>query len=47
MCSRKTLQTRTLQGIAMDLGALESTGLASVPPPPGGAVQFSIGSFSR
>ncbi|MBE2287282.1 MAG: DUF4394 domain-containing protein [Prosthecobacter sp.] len=39
-------QARTLQGIAMDLGALESTGLASVPPP-GGALQFSVASFSR
>lgn len=39
-------QARTLQGIAMDFGALESTGLASVPPP-GGAVQFSVGSFNR
>lgn len=39
-------QARTLQGVEMDLGALESTGLAT-PPPPGGALQFSIGSSSR
>ncbi len=39
-------QPRTLQGTAMDLGALESTGLA-IAPPPGGALQFSFGSFSR
>jgi hypothetical protein len=39
-------QARSLQGVAMDLGALESTGLATVPPP-GGALQFSIVGISR
>ncbi len=39
-------QPRVMQGVAMDLGALESTGLA-IPPPPGGALQFSASTFSR
>ena len=39
-------QPRVMQGVAMDLGALESTGLA-IPPPPGGALQFSAQTFNR
>lgn len=39
-------KVRTMQSVAMDLGALESTGLAT-PPPPEGALQFSVGAFSK
>ena len=39
-------QPRVLQGSSIDIGALESSGLAT-PPPAGGALQFSVGTFSR
>lgn len=42
----QTSQPRVLQGSSMDIGALESNGLAT-PPPVGGALQFSVGTFSR
>ena len=38
-------QTRVTQGLGTDLGALESTGLAT-PPPPAGALQFSAGNYN-
>lgn len=44
--SPQSSQPRVTQNGAMDLGALESTGLAT-PPPAGGALQFSASSFSR
>ncbi len=41
----QNFQSRVLQGSSMDMGALESNGLAT-PPPAGGALQFSVGTFS-
>lgn len=44
--SPQSWQPRLTQNGAMDLGALESTGLAT-PPPAGGVLQFSASSYSR
>jgi Domain of unknown function (DUF4394)/Calx-beta domain/Right handed beta helix region len=43
--SPQSSQNRVTQSTALDLGALESTGLAS-PPPAAGALQFTLGSYS-